>query len=66
MKTTARVVAEREPWLREGLAQTLTKHRTHMFLALCGMYPDGMAANQVELLLTLAEEGIARERNAAN
>ncbi len=41
-------------WLRDKLRTTLTEERTSVFLALCGMRPNGMAANQADLLINLA------------
>lgn len=52
---TAKVVAERKPWLANGLSETLRTDRTRIFMQLCGV---PMAANQAALFMALASEGL--------
>lgn len=53
---TAKVVAERKPWLANGLGEALRKDRARIFIQLCGV---PMAANQAALFMALASEGLS-------
>lgn len=56
---TDQVVAERRPWMMEKLRGDLSdeKQRTRILLGLCGAY---MPMNRAALLISLAEEALAK------
>ena len=59
-EATKAAVAKREPRLMRGLRGRLELQRKKLFLRLC----SEMTATEAELMLTLAEEGLARHELA--